>query len=462
MLAAAVIAETNVEQNSPTPISLEDAINSAVSNNLAMMELKYSLASSEIILQSRMDRFRINVRPQIASEQTDGSRSDSAGLTVSKETPIGTELEASAASVKTNPDDIDAFYRSSVRIQIKQPLLRRIGTRVNLEPVRIAERGVLNSRREIALRQTDLIVQVAESHESLISLQRQIEYQIKTVDRLSKFLKLTSAREKQGRSTRVDTMRADLRLGNARLRIASLQDQLINEQTAFAELIGADPGVAFTATPSDMLIIDVPSPDNATASALSNRLDLAQILDDYEDAERGVRIARQNMLPDLSIIARYELSGEGESQSESTKMDDDVWFVGFQLTSDFPRRNEASTLTQAKLTKDLGGLKIERVTLAIKKQVLQAISTYRRILIEKELANKNYTIASDRARLARKLFEMGKGDSFSVSEAEDELLSAEEQLLSSQAAASVASYKLMRVTGTLIEYPSDLKPGTRK
>ena len=462
MLLAVASAETSIERSTPTPILLEDAINAAVSNNLQMMELQYSLASSEVILQSRIDRFRINIRPEISSGQTEGSRTDSAQLRASKETVIGTVLEASAGSTRISPDETNTSYRTSVRLQIEQPLLRRIGKRINLEPVLDAERGVLNSRREIALRQTDLIVQVAETHESLISLQRQIEYQTKTIARLNKFLKLTRAREKQGRSTRVDTMRADLRLGNARLRIASLHDQIFSEQTAFAELLGVDPSSTFTALPSDLLTIVIPSPDDAIASALSNRLDLAQILDDYEDAGRGVSIARQNMLPDLSIIARYEMSGEAESQSESARMEDDVWFVGFQLTSDFPRRDEKSTFAHAELKQGLSDLKIDTITLAIKRQVRQAISTYERILIEKDLAAKNYSIASNRTRLARKLFEMGKGDSFSVSEAEDELLSAEEQLLSSQAAASVASYKLMRVTGTLIEYPNDLKPGASR
>lgn len=462
-LTAIILITTILQiQADPLPISLEDAINCAVSNNLSLASLKYSTASSRVILQSRIDRFRLNVTPEIRSERGDNGETDSARIVAARQTALGTAISASAGSLKSTPDDEDSFYRSSVSLQIQQPLLRNVGRQINLEPVRDAERGVLNSLRELAMRQTDLIVQVAESHENLLSIQRQLEFQDRTIDRLLRLLKLTSAREKQGRATRVDTMRSDLRLGNAKVRLASLQERLINEQANFAELLGADPASVYTAVPGDIPVYEIPEIEEAIACALANRLDLAQIMDDFEDARRGVLIARQNLLPDLTLIARYELTGESDSLSASQKLDDDIWFVGFQLSSDIPLRDQRSALASAEITRELSGLKIESILLAIKKQVRQSISSYERILTEKKLAEKNYAIAKNRARLARRLFETGKGDSFSVSEAEDELLTAEEQLLASQALASIASYKIKRVMGTLIAYPEELKPGTSR
>ncbi len=459
LAALAASADPAVITNTPQTISLEEAINVAVSNNTSMLSLGYSLASRRVELQARKNRFRINVRPELYSEQSGGNRTDAARLTALRDTAIGTTLSASAGTTRTDLEDTNSLYRTSLRFQISQPLLRSVGTLINLEPIRDAQRAVRNARREIFLRQTDLIVEVVQAHETLVTLQRRIEYQTRTIERLEQFVRLTRAREKQGRATRVDTMRAELRLGNAKLRIASIKDTLVSEQASFAELLGRDPSQVFTAATSEALVIDIPSHEEALASAVSNRLDYAQILDDFEDARRGVQLARRNLLPDLRLIARYEMLGEDEAYSESSRLDEDVWFVGFQLASDFPRRDEKSELATAELTAGLSGLQIESVMLAIKKQVRQALSTYRKVLAEQDLADKNYQIARKRVKLARKFFEMGKGDSFSVSEAEDELLDAEEQLLSSQSAASVASYRLMRIIGALIEYPDDLKPG---
>ena len=53
---------------------------------------------------------------------------------------------------------------------------------------------------------------------------------------------------------------------------------------------------------------------------------------------------------------------------------------------------------------------------------------------------------------------MGKGDSFSVTDAEDALLQAQNQMLQAGSEALLASYRLLRAVGLLIGYPEDLKP----
>ena len=185
-----------------TSITLENAINAAVSNNLSMASLQYSLASRRVELQARHNRFKINVRPELFTKQSDGDRTDTARLTASRDTVIGTTVSASAGARRIALENTNTLYRTSLSFQISQPLLRSVGTAINLEPIRDAERSVRNARREILLRQTDLIVEVAEAHEALINQQHRIDYQEQTLSRLERFARLTSAREKQGRATR--------------------------------------------------------------------------------------------------------------------------------------------------------------------------------------------------------------------------------------------------------------------
>ena len=54
---------------------------------------------------------------------------------------------------------------------------------------------------------------------------------------------------------------------------------------------------------------------------------------------------------------------------------------------------------------------------------------------------------------------MGRADNFTVADAENGLLGAENDLLTARAALSVSTYRLLRTLGTLIESPEDLKPG---
>ena len=67
-------------------------------------------------------------------------------------------------------------------------------------------------------------------------------------------------------------------------------------------------------------------------------------------------------------------------------------------------------------------------------------------------------LAGDRARLARRLFELGRGDNFTATDAEAELLRAQSRQLENESEVTVAAFRLKRVTGTLVESPDALKP----
>jgi outer membrane protein TolC len=53
---------------------------------------------------------------------------------------------------------------------------------------------------------------------------------------------------------------------------------------------------------------------------------------------------------------------------------------------------------------------------------------------------------------------MGRGDNFAVTDAEQQFQQAETAWLAAQTEATLAGYKLLRLLGTLIEHPDELKP----
>ena len=176
------------------------------------------------------------------------------------------------------------------------------------------------------------------------------------------------------------------------------------------------------------------------------------------DAERGVRVARRNLLPDLKLITTYERVGDGTTSSEASDLDEDVWFVGLGADTDLPRRREKLNLEQARITESSSKLSAESVEAAVRKQVKLSILSYDQAQADVLFAEKNYHLAKSRSALARRLFEIGRGDNFSVTDAESSLFLAQNQLLAAQADASAAAYRLLRVMGTLMTYPEDLKP----
>ncbi|MDD4872214.1 MAG: TolC family protein, partial [Kiritimatiellae bacterium] len=425
-------SQTDMAFGSEQEIGLSQAIDFALKQNREIRKTLLSLESSGLEVERANFEFMFNITPRINTEATGDSSSSSYGLDVSRKTILGTQgkvgIHSSVDRFSGSPD----IHRNSVVAEVSQPILRRIGRLINEEPIIQAANSMKTARRYFEIQKTDLIVEVVSKHEELLMLQRQIEYEQKAIERLTRLNRLTQVREKQGRVTHVDSLRSDLKLGNAQLQYNNTKEKLQSLQADYAEMLGFPASTEFKVLPSVLVTIEVTNLESAIKTALQNRLDYAQIIQDCEDAKRGVRIARRNMLPDLNMISRYEFKGVGETASEA-KPDDNVWFVGFSLESDIPLRNERLALSEALIHNQLVELKIEEVKAAISRKVQQEILFYNRTQKQIGLAERNYQAAKDRAKLARRLFEMHKGDSFSVTDAEDELSQAEIQLLSVQA-----------------------------
>jgi len=456
-MAAAHLIQTPPSSAIEQEIILPDAINYALKQNRELKKSLLTLEAAGLSVERAGLEFKFNITPKINTEVTDDSASTSAGLDVSRKTVFGTQARVGANSSQDTFSGSPDIYRNALTFEIRQPVLRRLGKLVNEEPMIKASSNVKAARRQFELQKTDLIVNVVTRHEEMLMLQRQEEYEQTAIERLTRLHRLSQVREKQGRITRVDSLRSDLKLGNATLQFNNTKEKLLSLQTEYAELLGFDPLTRFKALPAPLVTLNVTNTESAVQAALQNRMDYAQILQDCEDARRGVAIARRNMLPDLNMIARYELQGLADRAS-GARLDDNVWFVGFSLDSDFLLRNERLALSESTIRNQLADLNLEEVRYAISRKVQQEIISYNRAQKQIGFAESNHQVAENRCKLARRLFEMHKGDSFSVTDAEDELAQAEIQLLSAQAEAAAAAYKLKRVLGTLIEYPEDLKP----
>jgi outer membrane protein TolC len=56
------------------------------------------------------------------------------------------------------------------------------------------------------------------------------------------------------------------------------------------------------------------------------------------------------------------------------------------------------------------------------------------------------------------MFLIGRADNFTVADAENALIEAENDILAARAGLSISTYRLLRALGTLLEAPDDLKP----
>jgi len=90
--------------------------------------------------------------------------------------------------------------------------------------------------------------------------------------------------------------------------------------------------------------------------------------------------------------------------------------------------------------------------------VPHALSECRRADTEMGIATRNRDLAVNQATLARRLYEMGRSDGFSLADAETQVAQSEIRLLEVRSLERLSRYALLHAMGTLIEYPPELAP----
>ena len=455
LLCAALVA---VPAHAEESLSLAKAIETALAQNRDLAKLALSLQSALLSRDSAAADFAVTVRPGGSVDREDDRTSYNYGVEAIRKFSWGTGLKLSGKVEDTGLEDSDFAKRDSVRAEISQPLFRYAGPLVNLDKLATAQSQIAAARRNVELKKTDLVLQVVETYVNIFRLDRQLAAERQSLDRSEGLLKLTRAREAQGRVSRVDTLRVELQKGQAMSRVESTRERLASARLDFAELIGADPLAVYALEPIPDLVLDPPAPETAVRVAFSNRLDYAQVLHDYRDAERGVRVSRRFLLPDVRVVSHYEKYGEGSTSSDASTLDEDSWFVGLQAVTDLPMRQEQISYKQSIVSEQGAREDVDISEVFVRKQVQQQLLAFDRANSEVVIAEKNLDAAQGRVRLARRLFELGRSDNFSVTDAEEAYRTAENTFFVAKAEASVAAYRLLRVLGTLIEYPEDLKP----
>lgn len=437
-------------------LDLTQAINYAMAQNRTLILSASSVKSSELGIVGAKSEFRFSVRPNVtaALNSGPGNQTSVLGFTVSKKLETGTELSTRIETERFDfvDDDEERFV-----VELSQPLFRNAGRLIHTESLKRANSSWMAARRRFELQKLDLVINVVRSYEQINLFKKQITADEQSYQRADALFRSTKAKEALGRTNRVDTLRVELQRGQALSRLETDRERLITAQLEFAELLGFEPDTVFDLKPTAELQINVPGAEEAVRIALQNRLDYAQQLQDYVDAKRNVKIARRGLFPDVRLIARYTKVSNGLIAFGDAG-EKDRWFLGITGDTDFNQVRERNILDQARIDSDSERQTVTLTELLIARQIQQVLSAYRRAQGEYKIAQRNFDHALSRQTLARRLFELGRGSNFSVTDAEDAFLQSETQLLGARSAALVSSYELLRSMNTLTEFNDDLKP----
>jgi len=404
--------------------------------------------------------FRLSVRPEASASGSAGDSGYSYGLATSKKLITGTEVSI-RGGVEDIPDSLNNFdLRQGQRVQvaISQPIFRNFGRLIHGEGLVQANNDLRTAQRQYELQKNDLVISVVETYESLLRLQRQVDSETDSFKRMEQLHRVTEAHERLGQTTRVDTLRVALLRGEAASRLETAQERLSATEKDFVELLGFPLDKEFQLEPVPVLAIEIPEINEAVRIALENRVDYAQAIQDHEDALRNVQIARRSLLPDVRLTVGHEWWDQSVDPGSTSNLDDNVWFFRVSVGTDLNPAIERANVGNAHLRERSSSELIEIIELSIARLVQQHLLAYRRAVEQLGIAERNFGLATSRAELTRRLYELGRENNFSVTDAETAFVHSEHLLFLAQSESVNSGYRLMRALGTLVESPASLKP----
>ncbi len=385
---------------------------------------------------------------------------------IEMQTPLGTRLRlgASAGELINNIQrtvivDLEAEYETQVGLTIEQPLLRGGGRAANLAALRLAARGSEIAYQEYRRQLMNVVAEAELAYWQLYYAQQEERLGAESVALARTLVQDTTAALEAGRGSRLDVLEAEAGLALRRSRESLARQRRLeaaNRLAAFFGGGGRQSGPELTAAEAPLLrrVTVVAEEGERVAQAMNP--DFLRAMSQVGQEMIRVGYARNQRLPQLDLKTSFAASGLGfdwtSSWRDVEKQNFPTWTVGLELRvplfGNLRGRNEhraaqlrllqaqriaADVTTQLRTGMDSVTQRVDAAFTAA--QSYQAVVEFRSSLLQTRLQGR----------------EVGRLDSRSVLEAEQELFAARLEELQSAIEYQRALLDLQLMSGSLLQ-----------
>lgn len=395
------------------------------------------------------------LQKQVTTLVTENTLTAQGNLGVSMLTRTGARLAADFTTdfLRFLSGTVPNASDSSLAFSITQPLLRGAGYRATMETLTQAERDLLYAIRDFTQYRKTFTVDIASRYYRTLEARDAARnaYIAYTAFETSLDAMRALQREDQATSSQLGLVE-QAALKYKRIWINSVRgyEQLLDD-LKIAMGVPVETKVILDESELASLNIEEPgmSADESMQAALVTRLDLYNSRNSLEDTERKVKIAAQDLLPQLDISGRYEVTGNPKNDRVNLNFDRRRLSGGATLDLRLDKKADrnayrASMIAQQRAARTLD---LEEET------VRSAIRTDWRDL---EVARKQHEIAlSGIAQAQRRLEEetlnreLGLGTARDLIDAQQDLIEAKDALTSALISHTLTRLRLWKDMGVL-------------
>jgi outer membrane protein len=468
-----------VEAKDVRKLSLGDAMQLAVRNNLGIVLVKQQLSVSEQGIEQSLGQFepalsasylhQSAATPPSTVQEGGASQilqtsADQASVGYTQRIRLGTQLslQLSTDRAKSSFDTalFPLFYRSQLSLTLTQPLLKGFAFRSEVPNADVLRAQFVTdrARQEVVVSLLGTVRDTEQAYWDLVQALKSYEVQKGSLEAAREQLGLTQRQIEAGILPPSDLLNAEGTL--AQRELALVQADATNEQAAdqLRQLLNlpreswSQPILPLDAPEYDELQVTF---DEALERALQHRPELRQLELDLEKAGLVVRVAETERLAQLDASASYGLIGQrttlGDSLNQLFGADARAWSAGLNFTWTPLNRGAKAKLEGLRLNHEALHTVREQTLLALRLELRTAIRGLDSAARSVRAAAKFRVLAERSLDAEQRKFMNGTSSNFFIAQRQSDLAQAKLAELGALIAHRKAATALRAAMGVLLD-----------
>ena len=446
--ALLVTSETLHAQEGPL-LALREAVRVALANNERMLTSRESIDQAQIGRELAGSLFATRVTPNVLGSfgQSD-VRNQTYGVGVSKRFMTGTAVRVDVGA-STFRNQVGSFYAADTTLLVSQSLLRGFGPTVGRRAVQRSDYQIGNAQRQYFLAEEQLAIEVASIYYRLIA---QGESTVAARTALANARQLLDASEAKLQArlvSQLDVFRAQQLVAEAEGQLFDVEGAVEDLKDQLRFLMSRDLDYKFQVAAQIEARAESMAPEVAVGRALQYRSELRDADAAVEEAERDVRYARHQLLPQFDVSVALTRRETAHSLRGAFGVDGFEPVTFFSVSTPLDRTSEMAGLQTAVILRD----RRIRGRDTLRRRI--ALEARRAVRLQQRLANRLESVvvtvefAELEAELATLRFQRGLSNNLDVVNAQAALLNAINRRLAVLADLAVARLTLRATLGTL-------------
>jgi outer membrane protein len=380
-------------------------------------------------------------------------------------------LIAGKSSTNSSFNTLNPATATTLQFSVTQPLLRNRGLFPNRAPILIAQRNLKQARASFLGEVSDIIQQIVGNYWNVVLAREVLAVQQKSLDEAQKSYDHDKKALSLGALPPLDIYRSESQVASRRVGVIQAEYAVKQAEDQFRQGIAADIDPAtrvldleLTDRPEpvgELLTIDIPT---ALARAIVNRPELDAVHQQLAIDELSIRLAHNNLKPDLELSGFYlgnglngyqpgvANTGIGTSLSQSFRFAFPAYGATLSLALPIKNHSAEANLADALVSRGHDQYQERETNQSILLDITTAVHALEAAKLGMEAAKVAVDLAKETLHADERKYELGAEQIFFVLDAQTQLAQAELNLIQSQVNFQLAVTQVDHATGDLLEH----------